>query len=269
MHAQIENGKRGFTTFDLKVLGVVFMFIDHIHEMFSIMGAPAWLDWFGRPVATLFFFISVEGFSHTSNKEKYLKRLWLGFFLMNIGNYLVQRFFSLGDVGLMNNIFSDLFIAVLSMYGIELISKGYKEKAYGKLFKGILCLILPVLISIILIYALTNGTMALFTLSYIFPSTMFSENSIMIYLATAMYVFRKNRTVQCLAIAVVAGLFASRDVSSLLTWNTQWMMIFAIIPIALYNGERGKSMKQFFYVFYPAHIWLLYILASIIYTHFI
>lgn len=31
------------------------MFIDHIHQMFVPMGAPDWLDWFGRPVATLFF----------------------------------------------------------------------------------------------------------------------------------------------------------------------------------------------------------------------
>lgn len=269
MNTEIVSSKRGFTTFDLKVLGVVFMFIDHIHEMFSIMGAPAWLDWFGRPVATLFFFISAEGFSHTSNKERYLKRLWLGFFLMNIGNYLVQHFFSLGDFGLVNNIFSDLFIAVLAMYGIEQIGEGYKEKAYKKIIIGVLCLITPLLVSGVVMFAMMNGRMSLLALSYVLPSTVMAENSIMLYLATILYVLRKNRILQCVAIAVVAVLYAGMDISSMFTTNTQWMMVFAIIPIALYNGQRGKSMKHFFYVFYPAHIWLLYILASVIYTHFI
>lgn len=45
---------KGLTTFDLKTIGIVLMFIDHIHQMFVPMGAPNWLDWFGRPVATLF-----------------------------------------------------------------------------------------------------------------------------------------------------------------------------------------------------------------------
>ncbi len=61
--------KRGLSTFDLKILGITLMFVDHIHQMFYPFGVPDWLDWFGRPVATLFFFISVVGFSHTHDKR--------------------------------------------------------------------------------------------------------------------------------------------------------------------------------------------------------
>jgi hypothetical protein len=39
------------------------------------------------------------------------------------------------------------------------------------------------------------------------------------------------------------------------------MMLFAAIPMLMYNGERGKGGKYFFYVFYPGHIYILYAAA--------
>jgi hypothetical protein len=50
----------------------------------------------------------------------------------------------------------------------------------------------------------------------------------------------------------------------------QWMMIFAVIALMLYNGKRGAGSsggisgvfaKYAFYVFYPLHIWVIFIIS--------
>ena len=59
-----------------------------------------------------------------------------------------------------------------------------------------------------------------------------------------LYLFHKNRF-----------LFSLVGALSLL-WEAP--AIFAFIPINLYNGKRGLSMKYFFYFFYPLHLLCLY-----------
>jgi hypothetical protein len=96
------------------------------------------------------------------------------------------------------------------------------------------------------------------------PTPITAENSFFLYLGPVMYLLRKDRRWQLLAIAAFALIATGFNFSQLLTQNTQWMMILAIIPLAMYNGQLGKSMKGFFYAFYPLHIWILYILASLL-----
>ena len=52
-------------------------------------------------------------------------------------------------------------------------------------------------------------------------------------------------------------------------WNFLWQSsvqrfgALAVIPIGLYNGKKGRSLKYFFYVFYPAHLLLLCMLRDL------
>lgn len=45
-----------FSTFDIKVIGLVLMVVDHFHQTFTPLGAPGWLDWFGPASCNIILF---------------------------------------------------------------------------------------------------------------------------------------------------------------------------------------------------------------------
>ena len=54
--------------------------------------------------------------------------------------------------------------------------------------------------------------------------------------------------------------------SQMFTTYYEWFSVFAVLPMALYNGQRGSGHKLLFYWFYPAHIYLLYAASCLVYT---
>ena len=60
------------------------------------------------------------------------------------------------------------------------------------------------------------------------------------------------------------ALIAFIVVACLLWGYYQWMMVFAVLPLACYNGVRGSAPRWLFYVFYPAHIYLLWALGALL-----
>ncbi len=54
------------------------------------------------------------------------------------------------------------------------------------------------------------------------------------------------------------------DITHMLNNDFQWMILAALPLILCCNGERGRGKKYFYYVFYPAHIYVLWFLGSVI-----
>ena len=47
-------------------------------------------------------------------------------------------------------------------------------------------------------------------------------------------------------------------------YHYQWMMIFVLPIILLYNGERGNYPKKLFYIYYPLHLFILSVLSTLL-----
>lgn len=254
------------TTF--KLLACLLMFCDHIHEMFAVQGAPLWLTMLGRPVFPIFLFAAAESFHYTHSRRKYLTRLLVASWFMTIFTFLLQLLLPNSDVVLMNNAFSTFFVCGLTMLAWDTLRNAWHTQTPRLYLRALLIFLVPALCALPM-FAIAQLSFnpdvspavirTLAMLALFFPSYLTVEGGIaMVALGLAFYILRGRRWAQIAVLFLLSALiFFAGD-------HLQALMIFAALPILLYNGERGRGMKYFFYIFYPAHIGLLYLLATIL-----
>ena len=252
----------------LKFLAVLLMVLDHIHEMFVSMGAPMWLTMAGRLVFPMFLFAASESFYYTHSKKRYLQRLLFASWGMTIFTFLLQTVRPNPNVVLMNNAFSTFFVTGLYMLCWDTLKAGIRQKSPMKIGKAAVIFLVPIL-SAIPVYLMAmlsfnenvpgSVIRLLARISLLIPNILAVEGGAsLVALGLLFYIFRKHRTIQI-------GVLLALSLIVYLSGNmVQSFMALAAIPIALYNGKRGKGMKNFFYIFYPAHIGLLYCIAALI-----
>lgn len=252
----------------LKFLAVLLMVLDHIHEMFVSMGAPMWLTMAGRLVFPMFLFAASESFYYTHSKKRYLQRLLFASWGMTIFTFLLQTVLPNPNVVLMNNAFSTFFVTGLYMLCWDTLKAGIRQKSPMEIGKAAVIFLVPILCAIpVYLMAMLSfnenvpGSVIrlLARISLLIPNILAVEGGAsLVALGLLFYIFRKHRAIQIvvlLALSLIVYLSGNA---------VQSLMALAAIPIALYNGKRGKGMKNFFYIFYPAHIGLLYCIAALI-----
>lgn len=243
------------TTFSLKLTAAVLMTLDHIGLYFP--AAPACLRWLGRGAYPLFLFCMVQGYAHTRDRRRYLLRLYLmSLFMTGLGLFLDARFPSEGGYG-NHNIFVPLFLTGLLISAVELYQE---DRRRGGLLLGAVALsqvlygLLPALLPFT--WDLSGDV-----LTGLVPNLAVNEFGFeFIALGLAMYFLRDRR--EALAAAYLIFCIYQFSAEALYgVFPVQWMMVLALPLLLRYNGERGRGWKPFFYVYYPAHTCLLFLLA--------
>lgn len=217
--ADIINNRTGISGSTLKIIAIATMLIDHIGA--ALLPGLMVLRYIGRLAFPIFCFLLAEGFLHTRNVKKYALRLLFFCFVSEVP-------FDLAIFGRPvywghQNVFFTLFIGLMVLAGLK-----YLEKP-GILYQAL---------KLVCILAGMAAAVYLRT----------DYDAFGILVIVFFYQFRN--------MALFRDIFVSLGL--LLCSLTEITGLFALIPIHLYNGKRGLSLKYFFYLFYPVHLLLLY-----------
>lgn len=222
------------SVFVLKVLAILAMLLDHIAAVFlSYRTMPYMLmRGFGRIAFPIFCFLIVEGYFHTRNVKKYMLRL-AGFAIISEIPFDICFYHKLFYWG-HQNVFFTLLLGLVAIYAVDEIRKHYSNSY----LKTVVMQFAVIILAMIAAW---------------FLRTDYSMLGILIIMA--FYVNRGNMVQVAISVFVV----------TICSGNTfQLYSLLALIPLCLYNGKKGPSMRYVFYVFYPAHLLILYGISMLI-----
>lgn len=223
--------KKFLSNFDLKIIAIITMTIDHIGaimypniDIFRIIG---------RVSFPIFAFLLVEGFKHTSNRLKYFLRL---LFFAIVTQPIYDYAFNNQDLNILFT-FSLSFLFLSSLEFIKKIINKYSNGIEDYLYKTVFYSLIYILFALFSLILNVDYQALGVSLVFIF---YLSSN---IYLSFLLYL---------LAVIFLA------------TNAIQFYSLLSFIFVYLYNGKKGKNIKYFFYLYYPFHILILKILEILI-----
>jgi len=234
----------------LKIIAIILMFGDHVHQMFA--GSPVGLTILGRAVFPIFLFCVAESFHYTRSKGRLILRLGIAAVLMAMGSIFLMQILPNESIFLFNSAFSCFFITAIYM-------KVWDMLRAKKWLGGGLLAILPIVLAMPAVVFFDNEWV-FNRICLLVPSllTLTDGGWFMVALGVLFYVLRCHRVRQIiilLAFAAISGFYYGNPF--------QPFMALGALPIIMYNGLKGRGLKWLFYGFYPVHIWILYIIATI------
>lgn len=194
----------------------------------------------GRIAFPLFAFLLFEGFLHTSNYKRYLLRIGILAIVSEIPYNLMVSTVNTGTPKvfypqLQNTVFT-LFLALVMLY---LMKRAEND------------LITPA--------GATRRMLLQFAAAFAFCIVAYvarTDYSYMGILLIAVFYFCKNNKKMQILLGATLLLCLGGELTSLL----------AFIPIWMYNGILipSKKFQYFFYIFYPAHLLVLFLLSLLL-----
>lgn len=211
----------------LKLIAIASMLIDHIGAV--LFPGAMWLRIVGRLAMPIFCFFVSEGFIHTRSKRRYLVRMLIFAVVSDIPFDLA--FWGKLTIAHQNVMFTFAF-AVAAMWIYEALRKS--EKAILKAL----------------------GVLSVFILAALSTVCGTDYGYFGVLMVFVFYVLRDFSHWIRSAAASAYILILRMDI--------EVYAALSFFLLLLYNGKRGKGLKWFFYVFYPAHLLILYAIAQVI-----
>ncbi|MCL2255085.1 MAG: conjugal transfer protein TraX [Lachnospiraceae bacterium] len=250
----------------MKIIAIIAMIIDHIglgiwyrlpfmgYLVPDIMDQDTWWSIYrimrniGRIAFPLFCFLLVEGFFHTGSRKKYAFRLFAFALISQLPfHYAFSDLYGVTD-GL--NVFFTLVIGFIAIWGMHEVKRRVPNHlAY---------------LSAWLLIAVSSCVIAVqLDTDYDFKGVV---------LIIVLYIFHKSRI-----ISLIIGYFSfkwvllSPKLTNITTVFASYFEYIAedycfpgFILASFYNGKRGLKIKYLFYLIYPIHLLLIFIIWNFI-----
>lgn len=247
-----NQSKRGLSGAHLKWGAIILMAVDHfgaailepmlinpvryqVQEWNTLYVVYLVMRCLGRFSFPMFCFLMVEGFRHTRSKGKYLRNLLIfaGISEVPFDLALFGEFWSTAH----QNVFFTLALGLSAIWFAEYFRARYMLTVDNSIWHQVIYLGVTAGI------ALTAECLAT------------DYGAVGVIVIVVLYMLRERRF---LGAAFAWGILTLSN----------WLEIYSfpfIGAVMLYNGQRGRQNKYFFYLFYPVHLLVLYIIRNMLF----
>ena len=224
--------KFGLTNNQLKIIAMLAMLSDHVGKV--LLPQYSILQIIGRLAFPIFAFMIAEGCYYTRNKLRY----FLTIFLLGLG---CQTVYLVAEKSLYQNILITFSLSIIIIFSLENY-RIKREKTFGK----------------ILFFTI----LTVFIIVIVLPVALIDQGFVIDYgicgVLLPVAIFYAPDKLRKLIFSAGLLILLTLDLGG----GIQWFSLFALPLLALYNQKRGKyNIKPLFYIFYPAHLVVIYFLA--------
>ena len=228
------------TSFTLKIIGIVSMICDHFTKVF--IKRFNILNLIGRLAFPIFAYQSVQAYINTKNIKKHLIKLLVWALISQIP---FQLFVSTITDGFYLNVLFTFFLGLLALY--------IYDKINNKYIGFIIVIIISIISELIKVDYGAFGIILIFNFYYF----------------VRIYKKKNRKLIMAISTFLLCNFKYVGDMINYPYLVNPYFMLgiatsLAIIPIMLHNKQEGPKLKYFFYIIYPLHMIIFYLIYNLI-----
>ena len=220
------------SSFVLKIIAALSMLLDHMGLL--LFPQLPWLRVLGRLAFPIYAFCIAEGFRHTRSRKRY----FLQVFLLGL---VCQIVYFVADGSLYLGVLIVFSLSIGLMWAFDRVKKA--EAPGKRRLNAALFALLLAAVALLCTYMEVDYGFWGIMLAFVYFACEKPEHGLALFTAVLLLL--------CLRLASTG-------------FEVQWWSLMTLPLIYAYNGQPGKyRLKYFLYIFYPAHLAALYLIAML------